>query len=442
MAKNITRRSFVAASAASTFAFTYVPSTVFGANERVNVACIGVGGKGAVDSAGCHKAGANIVAWADVDEKRKRAEVSRKFTDAKTFRDYRQMLDKEGKNIDAVTVSTPDHVHAPASMYAMRMGKHVFCQKPLSHNLHEARVMTDYARENKLATQMGNQAHAGDHIRRAVELIRAGIIGKVHTVHTWTNRPVWPQGGISTRPPKQPVPDSLDWDLWLGPAPYRDYNSAYVPFKWRGWWDFGTGALGDMGCHIMDMPFWALDLKYPTSVEAEQEGNTIESGPKWSKILYKFAARGKQPAVKYYWWDGRKMPSKEILGKDPKIAASAWDLVMIGDKGKLYFHRKKGNWKTTPGELFEEYKGVTQTIPRVKGGMDGVYGEWLDACKGGAAALGNWDYSGPLTEFVLLGNLAVRTGKKIEWDGANLKAKNCPEAEQFMKREYRKGWAL
>jgi len=421
---------------ASAFAFNYIPKTVWGANEKVNVACVGVGGKGAVDSSGCLNAGANIVAWADVDEKRKRADTSEKFTGARKFKDFRKMLEQMDKQIDAVTVSTPDHVHAPASVMALKMGKHVFCQKPLSHSIYETRLMTRLARENKLATQMGNQAHSGEPIRRAVELIRAGLIGKVHEVHTWTNRPVWPQG-MSARPDAVAVPDTLDWDLWLGPAPFRDYNPAYCPFKWRGWWDFGTGALGDMGCHIMDMPFWALDLKAPISVEAKHEGNTAESGPKWSAVTYQFSARENQPAVKYFWWDGRKMPSREILGVDPRAAASKWDLIMIGDKGKLLFHRKKGSFKTTPDSLMEQFKETKQTVPRTRG----VYHEWLNACKGQAPALGNFDYSGPLTEFVLLGNLAIRSGEKVKWDSANMKTGNA-KADQYIKREYRKGWSL
>ena len=439
-----TRRKFVgmaSGAAASAFAFTYIPSTVWGANDRVNVACIGVGGKGAVDSSGCLNAGANIVAWADVDDKRKSAKTAQKFTNAKPYKDYREMLEKEDKNIDAVTVSTPDHNHAPASVMALKLGKHVFCQKPLSHSIYETRVMTKLAREKNVATQMGNQAHCGEPIRRAVELIRAGMIGKVHEVHTWTNRPIWPQG-MSAHPAGQPVPDTLDWDLWLGPAPQRDYNSAYCPFKWRGWWDYGTGALGDMGCHIMDMPFWALDLKAPTHVEAQQEGNTNVSGPNKSVITYDFAARGDQPAVKYYWWDGKggnNMPSKETLGGfTGKAAASKWDLVMIGDKGKLFFHRKKGSFLTQPKNLLMDFQKTDKTVPRT----NGVYREWLTACKGGAKAEGNWDYSGPLSEFVLLGNLAIRTGKKIQWDSANLKAVGVPEADQYIKREYRKGWSL
>ena len=261
----VTRRTFLGSAAASAFAFTYVPSRVFGANERLNLASIGVGGKGAGEVRDLAEAGCNIVALCDVDYERAKGTFG-EFPDAKIYTDFRRMLD-ERRDIDAVTVSTPDHTHAVAAVMAMKLGKHVYCQKPLTHSIYEARLMAQTAKETGVATQMGNQAHAGEPIRRGVELVRAGIIGPVHEVHAWTNRPIWPQG-ISERPPAQPVPSTLDWDLWLGPAPEREYNAAYVPFKWRGWWDFGTGALGDMACHIMDMPYWALELGAPTSIEA------------------------------------------------------------------------------------------------------------------------------------------------------------------------------
>ena len=255
--KNLSRRKFIGASS-SAFAFQFVPSRVWGANERINLAGIGVGGKGTADVASAAKAGANVVALCDVDLNRG-AKSIKEFSDAKVYSDFREMLEKQ-KDIDAVTISAPDHIHGVAAMAAMDLGKHIYCQKPLTHSIYEARTLTKAAARNKLVTQMGNQAHAGEPIRRAVELVRAGIIGKVSQVHVWTNRPIWPQG-MADRPVKEKIPAGLDWDLWLGPAPKVPYTSKYVPFKWRGWWDYGTGALGDMACHIMDMPYWALDLK-------------------------------------------------------------------------------------------------------------------------------------------------------------------------------------
>jgi predicted dehydrogenase len=438
----ITRRAFIGSAAASAFAFTYLPSRVFGANERLNVAGIGVGGKGAGDVRDNAEAGANIVALCDVDEQRA-AGTFRDFPQAKRYTDFRVMLEQQ-KDIDAVIVATPDHAHAPASVMAMKLGKHVYCQKPLTHSVYEARVMAETAKQYKVATQMGNQAHAGEPIRRAVELVRAGILGPVREVHTWTNRPIWPQG-MAMRPPAQPVPSTLDWDVWLGPAPERDYNEAYVPFNWRGWWDFGTGALGDMACHIMDMPYWALELGAPTSVEAQSEGATKESPPWWSTITYEFPARGQQPPVKFSWYDGyrgqdfkqapRNLPPEDVLaGEQP----NKWDVVLVGEKGKMYFNRGNTNWVITPKEIVEDFALPEKTLPRVPN--EDV--EWQTACKGGPAALSNFSYSGPFTEMVLLGNVAIRTGQKILWDAENLKITNVPEAEQYLRREYRKGWTL
>ena len=440
----LSRRRFLAASAASALAFTYIPSRVFGANERVNLACIGVGGKGAGEVKDLHGAGCNIVALCDVDLDRAKGSI-KAHPNAKLFRDFRQMLDKEAKSFDAVSVSTPDHVHAPASVWAMELGKHVYCQKPLTWSIHEARVMRDTARKYKVATQMGNQAHAGEPIRRGVELLRAGLLGPVREVHAWTNRPIWPQG-MTERPAAQPVPATLDWDLWLGPAPQRDYNKAYLPFNWRGWWDFGTGALGDMACHIMDMPFWALDLEYPTSVEAEHGGNTDESAPNWATITYQFPARPKrdngveQPAVKYVWYDGRRggkqnAPPAEVLEGEK---FDKWDLVVIGDKGKLWFNRGNTKMLSKPEGLLMEFEKTPRSLPRVSS----EDAEFVAACKGGSPALSNFDYAGPFSETVLLGNVAIRAGQKIEWDGAKMEVTNNKDANRFVHREYRKGWSL
>jgi len=343
-----------------------------------------------------------------------------------------------------VIVSTPDHVHAVAAVAAMKLGKHVYCQKPLAHSVHEARVMAETARQMKVATQMGNQAHAGEPIRRAVEWVRAGVIGEVTEVHAWTNRPIWPQG-MAMRPPAQTPPSTLNWDLWLGPAPAREYNAAYAPFNWRGWWDFGTGALGDMACHIMDMPYWALELGAPTSIEAQSEGGTTESPPWWSTIEYQFPARGARPPVRFTWYDGyrgadfahapRNFPPAEVLeGQNP----DQWDVVLIGQSGKMLFNRSNLDWIITPDSAIKDFAPPPKTLPRV----ENEDAEWLAACQGGPAALSNFDYAGPFTETVLLGNVAIRAGKRIEWDAERLTCPNAPEADPFLRREYRAGWSL
>ena len=482
----INRREFLSI-AASSFAFTYIPKHAWGANDRFYVAGIGVGGKGAGEVRDVTRAGGTFVVLCDVDEAQ--AEKTLKsFPEARRYKDFRIMLEKE-KGIDAVTVSTPDHTHAIASVMAMSLGKHVYCQKPLTHSIYEARVMTQAAGYYKVQTQMGNQAHAGEPIRRAVELVRAGIIGPVRQVHAWTNRPIWPQGQKALEERRrlagEPKPTDLDWDLWLGPALMREYNKCYVPFKWRGWWDFGTGALGDMACHIMDMAYWALDLGAPMAVEAESGGQTKETGPDWSTITYRFASResvggGKlgggvgpkaaveQPAVKYVWYDGRRdgkqnapydllqqvteearktdagRQAVKARGEKKKRTSPSiddpkrWDMILVGDEGMMLFKRSSTDWIVTPGRRVEQFAGVPKTIHRVPN--EDV--EWLEACKGGPKPLSSFDYAGPLTEMVLLGNLAVRLSKKIEWNAEALKATNAPEADELIRREYRKGWKL
>jgi predicted dehydrogenase len=484
MRKQINRRHVLKA-ATWGCAATFIPRRAWGANERINIAGIGVGGKGAGEVSDLVEAGANFVALCDVDATRA-ASTFKSQPSAKVYTDFRVMLEKE-KGIDAVTVSTPDHTHAIASLTAMAMGKHVYCQKPLTHTIYEARLMTNAARHYKVATQMGNQAHAGEPIRRAVELVRAGIIGPVREVHCWTNRPIWPQGAdaIAERMKlaSQPKPADLDWDLWLGPAQPREFNAAYVPFKWRGWWDFGTGALGDMACHIMDMPYWALDLGAPQSVEAESGGMTDETGPDWSTITYQFPARQSvgggesgasfgpragvaQPAVKFMWYDGirDKRPNApyDLLARATKEARAAtqtiddkqtntrrqrneavdsparWDLILVGDDGLMLFNRGSEEWIITPGERKEMANTVPKSLPRVAN----EDAEWLAAIKGGPQALSNFDYAGPFTEVVLLGNLAVRLGQKINWDAAQLKVTGVPAADTLIRTEYRKGWEL
>jgi predicted dehydrogenase len=439
---SLSRRRFLHVSAGVAIGATFVPRTAWGANERVAIGCIGIGGRGASDVASVTEAGGQIVALCDVDDNRRKRgqDATETFPQAKLYRDFRVMLQQEDKRLDAVTVATPDHVHCYASVTAMRMGKHVYCEKPMSHSIAEARLMAETANERKVVTQMGNQAQAGEAIRRAIEVIRAGLIGKVREVHAWTNRPTWPQG-MAERPEPETIPQGLSWDLWLGPAPERPYNSAYLPFKWRGWWDFGTGALGDMGCHIINMPFWALELKHPTTIEAQAEGNTRESGPKSSIITYTFPAGPYSHELQYRWYDGGRMPADEVFAGanlTAKEVAKKFDLVMIGEKGKFFFERHSLDWLVTPAALLEKFTPPPVSLPRSRSHA----GEWLDACKGGPPTQSNFGYASLLTETVLLGNLALRVGEKIHWDAAGMKVVGMPQADQYIRREYRKGWQL
>ncbi len=400
-------------------------------NDKLNLGIIGAGGQGASNLG--NVSGENVVALCDVDENRA-ADSFRKFPNAKRYQDFRVMLEKE-KRLDAVVVSTPDHVHALAAITAMRLGKHVYCEKPLSHSIHEARLMRATAAKYGVATQMGNQGHAMDGTCRAVELIQAGAIGAVRDVHVWSDRPIWPQG-IDRSLETPPIPASLNWDLWLGPAAERPYHRAYLPFNWRGWWSFGTGALGDMACHNADTAFWALKLDYPISVEAEASPPHPETAPRWSILHYQFPARGGLPPVKLTWYDGGKLPRAELFEGEPIPTNGS---LLIGEKGKLFapdWHADK--FVLLPKEKFADFKGPQPNIRR----SPGHHKEWIMACKGGPPALSNFDYAAVLTETVLLGNLALRVGKKIEWDAVNMKATHCPEADQFIRNQYRAGWRL
>jgi len=466
-----TRREFIGA-AASVTAFTIVPRHVLGGpagaapSETLHVAAIGVGGHGAflVDEIASQSrwlprdlGGVSFVALCDVDEKRASDTIVRKvpatvnyggfkkFPKARRYHDFRKMLDWEEKNIDAVVVATPDHVHVPATVMAMKMGKHCYTEKPLGHNVYEVRLATEVARENKVATQMGIGNHSSEAFRRVVELIQAGVIGEIREVYAWCDddegmppddgRLMW-----GDRPPQQkpPVPEHLDWDLWLGPAPYRPYHPCYHPIVWRNWWAFGNGRLGDMGCHLLDLAFWALDLKHPLTVEAEGPSQVgREVAPRWQIARWTFPARDELPPVELTWYHGNKRPElpKEVELPDWPIA-----VLFVGSEGMLVTQLEvvPPRYELLPKEKFADFEPPPQTIPRTIGHAN----EWIAACKTGRPTTCNFDYSGPLTEAVLLGNVAYRVGEKLLWDPENLKATNCLEADRFIRREYRKGWTL
>jgi predicted dehydrogenase len=467
---SVTRRQFIyfsalaAGGAALTGCLHPRPRRV-SANEKLNIAGVGAGGKGGSDLRCCSDE--NIVALCDVNEACAAA-TRAKYPNARFYKDYRVMLEKE-KSIDAVDIATPDHMHAPAAAMAIKMGKHVYCQKPLTHDVYEARVLRSLAREYGVATQMGNQGSASDGLRRAVEVVHAGLIGQVRQAYVWTNRPLWRQG--MERPAgSDPVPAGLDWDLWLGTAPWRPFKDkwpetvtggrrdVYQPWVWRGWMDYGTGALGDMACHTVNWPFRALKLEYPTEIEAECSGLTKEMYPTSSKIRFEFPARGDQPPVTLWWFDGGNKPPKEatsnILSLLDQVSGSG--CILVGDKGELFspddgdgdfrfFAKLKDDKELTRATEHEAVKAIPQTIPRnlFKGGTDErQHQEWIAACKGGPAPYSNFDVAAYLTEIMLLGCVAMRTGKRLEWDGPKMVAKNAPEASQYVKRKYRKGWTL
>ena len=436
----ISRRDFMGASVAAA-AFTIVPRHVLGGSgntapsEKLNIAGIGVGGQGAGDLG--NVSSENIVALCDVDW-RHAAGTFKRYPKARQYRDFRKMLDKENKNIDAVVVATPDHTHAVASMMAIKMGKHVYCEKPLAHDIFEVRKLTEAAREHKVATQLGNQGQATEGTRLVCEFIWDGAIGPVREVHSWCNRPISPRG--QDRPKETPpVPDGLSWDLWLGTAPKRPYHSCYLPFSWRGWWDFGTGVLGDIGCHQFAPIFRALKLGYPTSVEACSSGVNSETAPLASIVRYEFPARGDMPPVKLTWYDGGLMPPRPAELEDGRRYGGADSNLYVGDKGKMLGHR------LIPEARMKEYKQPSKTLPR----SPGHHKEWIRACKDGPPAGSNFEVSGPMAEVVLLGNIAVRMGQtlyekglKLYYDGPNMRITNMPEANKYIRREYRKGWTL
>jgi hypothetical protein len=362
------------------------------------------------------------------------------FEKAKKYRDFREMLEKE-KSIDAVTVSVPDHNHAVMAMMAIKMKKHVFCQKPLTHTVYEARMLAKAAKENKVITQMGNQGHADEGARLINEWIWDGAIGDVRKVHAWTNRPIWPQA--IERPKEIPsVPPTLDWNLWLGPAPYKPYHPAYCPFRWRGWIDYGTGAVGDMGAHIMDHPFWALKLHAPSTISASSTDMTKASYPLASIVHFTFPARGDMPPVDFTWYDGGLMPPRpEELEPGRRMGDSGGGVIFIGDKGKLMCSTYGRNPRLIPETKMQEYERPEKTIPR----SPGIHEEWVESCKSGKKSTTDFSYASALTETMLLGNIATFLKDRrtiLEWDYEKMEFTNFPEANQYIHKEYRKGWSL
>ncbi len=442
MAHRTTRRKFMKTTAAIGAGYWVAggvsPRESRAAVDQINFASIGVGGKGRSDSTDASRNG-NMVAICDVDENNLNRAVNW-APKAEKFSDWRKMLDKLGKSIDAVTVSTPDHTHGPASVWAMKQGIHCFTQKPLSHSIEEARVMGTVAKEMKVQTMMGNQGTANNGLREAVAIIRGGHLGAIKEVHVFTNRPVWPQG--LDRPAETPsVPESLNWDVWLGPAKERPYHQAYHPFKWRGWWDFGTGALGDMACHTLNMPYAGCELKDPTSVVAETAGHNGETYPKWSEITFQFPKTDWRGPITLKWYDGGKKPADELFDGH-KLKRSNSGALVVCEKGTIHSNDDYCGRYEIIGAEVDKSKIEYEKSP-------GHFNEWVRAIKGGQPAMSNFPgYAGPLTEVILLGNLAVwacpeeGVGKKIEWDAQKLEATNAPEVAHIVRKAYRKGFAL
>ena len=474
-----TRRDFLKKSAVAAMAFYIVPRFVLGGrgytapSDQLVIAGVGVGGKGESDLASFAKTGKVRIAYlCDVDERRAARSVAA-FPQAQYVKDWRRLLEKEAKNFDAVSVATPDHNHAAVTLAAMQLGKHVYVQKPLTHDIYEARVLTEAAKRYKVVTQMGNQGASGDGVRQLQEWYDAHLIGKVHTVYCWTDRPVWPQGIAWPTPSGGGVPAGLDWDLWLGSAPARPYIDKLVPFNWRGWWEYGTGALGDMGCHLMEAPFRVLNLGYATAVQASvgsvyvdefKRGYFPESCPPSSHVTLKFPKTNKtKHEVTVHWMDGGIQPERpDELGPNEKFGDGGNGTLFVGTKGKMMASTYSADPRLLPTSRNAEVH-VKQTLARVPDGANGHYAQWVEAC---LAGYGNktvsspFELAGPLTEALLMANLAIRgydlqrpktagpgvdypgRGVELLWDPQQLRVTNFDEANRFVKRAYRPGWSL
>ncbi|MDB4903359.1 MAG: iolG 5 [Mucilaginibacter sp.] len=463
---NPSRREFLKTSTLAAASFMIVPRFVLGGkgyiapSDRLIVASVGVGGKGGDDISHFNKTGkAEIAFLCDVDDVRAANSV-KSFPKAKYYKDWRELFDKDSKNFDAVSVSTPDHTHAIVAYHAMQLGKHVYVQKPLTHDIAEARLLTEAAKKYKVVTQMGNQGASNDGTRQLAEWYDADIIGDVHTVYCWTNRPVWPQG-IPWPTTKTEVPATLNWDLWLGTAPYKDYIDNLVPFNWRGWWDYGTGALGDMGCHLVEAPFRVLGLQYAKDVQASvgtvyvgefKQGHFPDSCPPSSHITLTFPKTHKTKGdITLHWMDGGIQPERpEELGANERFGDDGNGTLFIGTKGKMMASTYSANPLLLPTSRTNEVK-VKQTIPRVTGQSDGHYGQWIEGCLAGYGKTqlsSSFDVAGPLTEALLMANLAVRGHDlkgghiKMLWDNDNMRITNFDAVNQYVKRQYREGWSI
>ena len=466
------RRNFVKKVAASSTAFSIVPSFVLGKghvppSDTLYVSAFGVGGRGTGVMNGLDNTNkVKYVTLCDVDDRRAKNSYE-KYPDAKRYKDFRKVFDNHLNEIDAIMVATPDHTHATIALPFMREKKHAYVEKPLTHNIGEARLMTQVARENGIVTQMGNQGASSDGSREAKEWIKSGVIGKVKRVDCWTNRPVWPQG-VPVPTQIDPIPQGLDWDLWLGPASMRDYNESYLPFKWRGWWDFGTGALGDMGCHIMETPFGVLDLGYPTEAEASCTTNWVgdfieadysKSCPASSLVRLKFNT-AEHGDIALNWYDGGLMPDlPDELKDDEKIGDTGGGTVFYGSKGILVCDTYSRNARLLPSERMQQVNAPEPYLKRITGDTGGHQNNWVEACLDGSETSSDFKRSGPLTEAVLMGNLAIKSfqykepnengrgfiypgRRKILWDGENMRVTNYEKANEWVKGTYRKGWEL
>lgn len=442
---NLSRRNFLKSAAAVAVGVTIVPRHVLGGpgyqapSDTLNIGAIGAGGMGGSNLEQVQSE--NVVALADVDWNRA-AESFERFPNAQRYRDFRRMLEEHENDIDAVIIATPDHTHAVAATMAMRMGKHVYVQKPLTRTIHEARLLRDLADEYNLVTQMGNQGHSHDDGRKLVEWVWAGAIGPVHEVHIWTNRPIWPQG-VPRPADSMPVPDYLDWDLWLGPAPDVPYNKAYAPFAWRGWVDWGTSALGDMGAHLIDHAYWALGLDYPTAVWSSStpfggKDDDRASWPQAQMTQYEFARGGREP-IRMMWYDGGLLaPRPAVLPDDVKLEPGG-GAILVGEQGILLYDTYGHNPRLYPESLMEEYADVPQQLPRIDVSHEM---NWVNACKGLNEPSCPFSYAVPLTETMLLGIVANQAGQLIRYNPRDMTIPNAPDAEQYLHYEYRNGWSL